>query len=236
MNEIVTSSRGPLTISGGKSFGELGIDDQARLAKAIADSGMFPAFNTTQKVMVILMAGQSAGLTMIESTQYLYVVKGRVAWMGDGALAQIRRSGKCNTLSWEWYDDEVNGRTCSLTAQRTDDPQKHEFVFCERDAERMGLWGKKPNWVADPDSMLLWRCVSRMAKMLFPDALMGMGIVEVQRDHDYPDAGDPNSPAEIESADSLFEKLRSIAEPERDEIVAGRVGLPDDDAPAAVEV
>ncbi len=202
MNSTELATRpggGTMQISDGKTFGDLNLDEQWRFATTLCKSNMFPSLKTNEQAMTILLAGQTAGLTFMESVQFLYVVKGRLAWMGDGALAQIRRSGHCASLTFNLEtltDDKGEYRSCTLKTHRKGETSAVEFQYTQRDAARAQLWGKAGSWTSDPDSMLRWRCVSRAAKFVYSDCMMGMGILEVERDRDYPNKADRNEHAD----------------------------------------
>jgi hypothetical protein len=79
----------------------------------------------------------------------------------------------------EVVDARINNENCRLARAvgvRRDNGDKHTAEFTTLDAKKAGL-AHKNNWKQYEDSMLTWRAVSALCRVLFPDVVLGAGYV-----------------------------------------------------------
>lgn len=150
--------------------------------------------NPSLVAMGILKALE-VGLPPQTGLQSLLPLNGRFTIWGDGAQALVLQSGKLKGHRIEWVGPEFkkhetplanwpNEYGCKFTAERygVDDPVS--WLFTVGDARRASLWNqaRKQPWILYPDVMLMNRARAFVFRMLFADALAGLGIAEEVRD------------------------------------------------------
>lgn len=223
---IVLASGGAL--AAGQHWGDMVLSDQFRIANQLYQSGIFPAFKSAQQIIAAMAVGNAVGLPAVMALQFLYVVKGRVGWQGDGALAVMRNSGMMKNLRVEYEDREDDKgiyRVCIVSSQRKGDTERVTDEFTQRMAERRTvsygsgkagpLYTKPGPWCDDPDNMLHWRAIGRHFKRQYSDVLMGTPLAEELAD--YPPTSSRGDPPD--GKDPIFE---SIIDPKNGKSALGK--------------
>jgi len=156
--------------------------DPARiLAEDIAATEFVPAAlrGNKHKVLAAVLTGRELGLGPMQSLASIDVIDGKASLNAKTMLALIRQKGhQVRTV-------EAGNQRYTLKARRSedrDDPEAWEtFTYTAEEARQAGLIGKK-NWERYRQDMLLARATTRMARMLFPDVIMGLETSEVMMD------------------------------------------------------
>lgn len=131
-------------------------------------SGFLPmSVKTPEQAIAIIMKGYELGMQPMQAFAHINVIQGKPTISSEGMLAQIWKSIPNAFIDFVRVEDEY----CEIHAARPGrTPRK--FVFQKSDADRAGL-GNKDNWKKYPRAMYKARCISEMARTIFPDALMG---------------------------------------------------------------
>ena len=171
------------------------MDQVARMAKMIVDSGLAPkGLETPQKVAVAIMHGLEIGLTPMTALQRIAVVNGRPTIWGDAAIGLVRGSGLC-----EWIKETITGtgdaRTATCEAKRKGEPATIIRSFSVSDAKKAGLWAKGGPWQQYPDRMLMMRGRAFALRDGFADVLGGLYLKEEMEDAPAIAVPIPPSPA-----------------------------------------
>lgn len=170
---------------------------------------------TPEQAVFIIMAGKELGMGPMWSVQNLKIVEGHVSASAEGQLALIRKN--CAGVKIEFLAREVTG--CRLRAKRPNE-EWQLFEFSLEDAKRANL-AHKPNWLKYPRAMLHARCISEMARAMFPDAIAGISSYTPDEIRDFtemePVMARPTIPLE-QKPQALAEPKRSIREIFRDEL------------------
>jgi hypothetical protein len=150
-------------------------DDLVRMADTLARSRVIPQAyrGRTEDVVAAGLAGQAFGWDVMTSLRNYHVIEGTATLRPEAMLGLVRRAG--HSVSIELTGGDVS-RTAVVTGRRADNGDTHEARFSWSDANLAGLSGKK-NWKQYPDSMLTWRAVSSLCRVLFPDVVLGAGYV-----------------------------------------------------------
>lgn len=184
------------------------LEGYSRLAEGYLKAGLVPdglvrGLNDPKarvaRVALVLEAGMGGlRLTAIQSMSYLMVVNNRVGVWGDAVPGLVLRSGSCAGID-EKQAGEKDEYAAVCTMKRMNKLPDGSFVtyeqsrtFSIRDAKRAGLWEKAGPWKNYPQRMLQTRARAFAARDMFPDALMGLGVVE-----EMIDAAEP-SPAVVD--------------------------------------
>lgn len=178
MNEIALRETGHQLINS--------IDDLGRLAKMIADSGMFAdCKGDPQKAGVKLLAGLGLGLNPYQALNDLHVVQGKSQMSSTLLGGQIKKSGR--------YDYRVVSLDDTMCVLRFFDRGEEcgTSMFTMDDAKRAKLSGD--NWQKYPQAMLYARALSKGARMFCPDVFGGAVYAEgeIQDDGRVPEAPEP---------------------------------------------
>ena len=140
-----------------------------------------PSLETAEKAMVAILHGLEIGLTPMAALQSIAVVNGRPTVYGDGAIALVRASGKCEYIREEVKGDgEAMAAVCEVKRKGEERPIIGRFSV--GDAKRAGLWGKKGPWTQYPKRMLTMRARAFAMRDGFADVLRGLGIAEEVQD------------------------------------------------------
>ena len=115
-------------------------------------------------------------------------IQGRITMSAELMNNLIRQKG--HTLEIKENTDTV----CRIKGTRKDTKEHYEATFSMEDAKRALLVKEGGGWTKYPSAMLFARCISRLAKRLFPDVIGG-AYVEGELD----DATDDKKTKTIES-------------------------------------
>lgn len=146
-----------------------------RQSEVLAQSRIIPAAyrNRAPDVIAAGLAGQAFGWDVMTSLRNYHVIEGTASLRPEAMLGLVRRAGHSVTLTLGNGDE---GRQAVAIGKRADTGDEHTAIFSEADAKRAGLAGKK-NWQTYLDSMLTWRAVSALCRVLYPDVVLGAGYV-----------------------------------------------------------
>jgi len=140
-------------------------------ANVLLDSQFLPeAIDSPQKVVAIVQTGREMGLGMMQSLRGINIIKRKPCLSAELMLALVYRRVPGASVAII----ETTPEKCVIVASRPDvEPQ--EFSFTIEDAGRAGLLSKAGViWKQYPQIMLQWRCISRVCRAVFPDAVLGM--------------------------------------------------------------
>jgi len=155
--------------------------DPFDLAEKISRSALIPQAyrGKPADAAICMMYGAEVGLPPMTALQRIVVINGRPTLDAQGMTALIRGAG--HSLVGTTSDTEatvvgtrLNGDTMTVT-------------FTIADAKRANLVKNGP-WTQYPSAMLWARAVSKLARELFSDVLMGMAYVPEELDFSQPDS------------------------------------------------
>lgn len=139
------------------------------LGQMAIKSGFLPvSVNTPEKAVIIMLKGRELGIPPMHAFSSIAVVNGKPTMSAELMLSMIYRNvpgALVNFLT-------TNESACMIEAKRPGG-KATEFSFTMDDAKRANLAGKGP-WQTYPAAMLRARCISAMARAMFPDALSGV--------------------------------------------------------------
>lgn len=137
-------------------------------ADVLVKSGFLPAsIKTPQQAIAIIMAGYELGIQPWQALTTINVIQGKPSISPQLMLALIQRSGQVEDIA---IDGDEN--MCTVSMKRKGQ-SVHTETFTMEDAVRMQLAGKD-NWKKQPGTMLKWRAVAACARVVFPDAILGL--------------------------------------------------------------
>lgn len=182
MSNEVANVQGRAPIEAGGSVAAIiprNMDELARFATMVADSGMAPAgMSKPQQIAVAVMKGLEVGLAPFQSLHNIAVINGRPTIWGDALPALLRRAGHRMTETLDGEDESMVA-TCRVIRV---DGEEIERSFTVAYAKRAGLWGKKGPWEQYPQRMLQMRARSWAVRDGAADVLNGLYVAEEERD------------------------------------------------------
>lgn len=167
--------------------------EKFKLAQALAKSGLIPkellGENSSYKVFAILVYGEEFGLSPFVSLRNIRVIDGTPCMSADlmkslmfmtkdidvweeGFIGRKAPDGRIiinvkDEKGMITLDDDFGYR---VYVKRKSIPIEVEITFTIRDARRAKLLVKN-NWINYPQDMVRSRCVSKVAKIVFPEIL-----------------------------------------------------------------
>lgn len=139
------------------------------LANTLATSGLIPSAlqKKPQDILVVLLAGQEYGLQPMQSLRAISVVQGKPVLGAEFMMSMALKNPACEYFTLI----ESTTQIATFEAKRKGcEPVKMSFSM--EDATRAGL-ATRQNWKSHPAAMLRARCISALARVVFPDSISG---------------------------------------------------------------
>ena len=142
-----------------------------RQSEILAQSTIIPAAYRRKGADIVAagLAGRAYGWDVMTSLRQFHVIEGTASLRPESMLGLVRQAGHSVTV-------EVNPEGAVAHGTRADTGDEHSASFTMDDADAAGLAGKK-NWKQYRDSILTWRAVAKLCRVLFPDVVLGAGYV-----------------------------------------------------------
>jgi hypothetical protein len=140
-----------------------------QIASVAFNSKLLPTSITTKEAaLIIVMKGRELGIPPMNAFSSIAVVNGKPTMSAELMLALIYKNVAGSVVDFiKTTNDE-----CVIEAKRPNG-KRTTFSFTMKDAQLAGL-NTKTVWKQYPQAMLRARCVSAMARAMFPDALSGV--------------------------------------------------------------
>ena len=160
-----------------------------RLASALAASRLFKDAHQAEQAFGKILIGRDLGLTPTQALQTIDIVEGSIFMRGVLLASFVRRSPdyhykvvekthvKCRLLFLGYPDDEEAPGFVRAAGRWWEVLGEEEFTI--EDALRAQLVKRdkpKSGWMAYPQNMLFWRCISNAVKFHAPDLLGGVPV------------------------------------------------------------
>lgn len=154
-----------------RAFEPSSISDAVRLAELLVASRLLPrAVSTPEAAFAIIATGRELGLTAMQSLRSIHVIEGKPTLSSDLVLALVKsRRDVCMWFRLVESTDQV----ATYETHRVGEPSPTRMSFSMADAQRAGVTGKD-NWRKYPAAMLRARCITALARAVYPDLAMGV--------------------------------------------------------------
>jgi hypothetical protein len=170
--------------------GETSMGDLMTFAKTIAASGLIPdAYRgKPADILVTLVTGRELGISPMQSLRGIHIIKGKAVMSADLIVALCKRSPSCK------YFTLVSSTPVLATykTHRHGDPEPTTMDFSMEDARTARLTGN-PTWSKYPNAMLRARCMTALARVVYPDICFG--LFETDEGHDIAGRAEALAPA-----------------------------------------
>jgi hypothetical protein len=142
---------------------------------------------TSATITAALLTGREVGLSPMAAMRSIDVIQGTPAMRAHTMRALVLARGH-----EVWMVEATNTR-CVYRGQRKTSPHVQEFTFTMDDARHVGI-ANRPQWRAQPRTMLIARATAGICRLVAPEALLGLPyVVEELGDDDLED-GDAATP------------------------------------------
>lgn len=150
--------------------------DIEKMAKAVAESGLFGVKEPEQALALMLIAQAEGQHPAIAARDY-HIIQGRPALKADAMLARFQNSG--GKVEWQEYTDERVTGVFSHPAGGS-----VPITWTLDQAKHIGLVKPGSGWVKYPRAMLRSRCISEGIRSVYPGCVSGTYSVEEVQDFD----------------------------------------------------
>lgn len=138
-------------------------------ANELIKSGFLPTtIKTPEQACAVMLKGRELGIPPMLALSHINIIGGKPAMSAELMLSMILKNHPKTKISYPTRSSE----RCEIKVTR-DGNEPSVFIFTIEDAKKAGLMAN-PSWTKFPRAMLHARCVSEMARALFPDALSGV--------------------------------------------------------------
>ena len=132
-------------------------------------SGFIPSsIKSPEQFLAVILKGRELGLPPMYSCAHIVIIQGKPTMSAEVMLAMIFKN--CPGTKIQYL--EVTNEKCTIKASRPGG-EPSTFSFSMADAKAAGL-DTKENWRKYPRAMLRSRCISELARSLFPDCVAGV--------------------------------------------------------------
>jgi hypothetical protein len=142
-----------------------------QIASMFTKSGMFSEITTTEKAMVVLMAGLDLGISPSVAIRTIPVIKNRPSPSAQVLLA-VMKNRRDICLYFICIESDENHAI--FETHRVGDPMPQKCTYTMDDAKKAGFYEKNPNYKSQPKIMLQWRCVTILGRTVYPDIINGL--------------------------------------------------------------
>jgi len=151
------------------SLEPVGIEQAFRFAQMAVRSALYPKFKSPEQCMMVVMRGKAFGLDATTSLDSIDMIQGKPTLKAQLIAGIIMSSPKCEFLECV----SLSSDSCTWETKRVGNRSMQSRTWTIKDAERMGL-ASKDNWRKQPDVMLQWRCLTALARQVYPDLMLGI--------------------------------------------------------------
>lgn len=127
--------------------------------------------NRPEAMLAVILKGRSLGLDDMQALDSINFIDGKATLSGEAMAALVRSKG--HSIQW----DLTPGEKCVAFGKRRDSGDEGSITWTVQMAKDAGLWGRGA-WKGYPDTMLTWRAVSQLCRLLFGDVLRGVSYTE----------------------------------------------------------
>jgi hypothetical protein len=141
------------------------------LASQLVKSGLLGrSVQRPEAAFAIILAGRELGLTAMQSLRSIHIIEGKPTLSSDLMAALVMRSPTC-----EYFQlvESTNTIARYVTKRVGAKNKETPMSFTWEDAKLAGVTNKN-NWKTYPAAMLRARCIASLARVVYPDLLMGI--------------------------------------------------------------
>ncbi len=150
----------------------LTVEQVTALSRDLAKSTLLPAElrGKEANVMFAVMTGAELGLSPMASIRGIHVIDGKPTLAADTMLAVVINSGAA-----EYFElVESTAKQATYRTKRAGAKAEVVYTYTFEDARAAKLLKPNSGWEKHPKNMLRARCISMLARIVYPDILAGL--------------------------------------------------------------
>lgn len=167
-----------------------------RISENASKSGFFSKLGGQSGILCIALYARELGQPPMQMIcGGMHNIMGKIEIAPVTMNAMIRRAGHSIKIQ------ECNEQKCVLKGTRSDTKDEYICTYTVEDAKRAGLIKSGGGWEKNPSDMCFARCLSRLARRLFPDVIgpsYGEGEI-AERVEDKTPSTNQTEPAMVET-------------------------------------
>lgn len=145
------------------------------ISEWIHSSGQFPAFNSPTAIFTVIAHGKELGIDMITALTCTHMVEGKPVKHADLIRSLAERDPDCEYL----MPLELTSTYALWETKHRKHPRPTQYRYTIEEAEAAGLLqptrtGKPSNWVKRPRDMLAKTAGTKLARLIYPGATLGL--------------------------------------------------------------
>jgi hypothetical protein len=158
-----------------KDLQPLDLESARTVSEWLCDGGSYPQFKTPQAVFSIIARGKELGIGMTTALASHHMVEGKPTPSADLIRALAEKDPNFEYL----MPIEISPTRVVWRGKHKKHPNHVDYAYTIEDAKLAGLvkagnYGKGGNWVTRPQDMLMKTAGSKLARLLWPGATLGM--------------------------------------------------------------
>lgn len=152
-----------------RSFVPQTANETFELAKTLASGGLVGRGLKPDAIFTVILLGAELGIAPITALRMIHVIDGKPSLSADCMVSLCMRSPHCKYFTLISSDS----KRCVYEAMRVGDPKPVRLEYTIEQAQQAGVTNKD-NWRKYPAQMLRARCISGLARAVFPDIISGL--------------------------------------------------------------
>ncbi len=153
------------------------LKDVVYLAENISQTEFVPkGLQSTPKCAAAILYGRELGMPPMTALSSVHVINGRPGISAESMRALILGAGH------EIQVVSSDSDRCVIKGRRAGEDEWQQTSYTMTEAQRAGDTAKNPNYKTRPAEMLVARATTRLARIVFPDVIRGIGSLEELQD------------------------------------------------------
>lgn len=146
----------------------LDIDSAYRLAKAFTNGRLYGKFTSPEAIFTIIVKARELGLKVTSALDGFHIIEGKPSASADMIRSLAERHPDCEYFMI--VDSSAESATWETKNKRHPKPTRYTYTIAE--ARQAGL--TSGNWAKRPRDMLTKTAASKLARLVYPGAVMGL--------------------------------------------------------------
>ena len=146
----------------------LDLESARAMSKWLYESRMFGKFPTPEAVFAVMLRGRELGIGVTTSLMGFHVIEGKPTASADLIRSLAERDEHCEYFMLVDASDE----SATWETKHKKHPKPVRFTYTIAQAKQAGLSGG--NWSKRPQDMLIKTAGSKLARLVYPKAVLGL--------------------------------------------------------------
>lgn len=150
------------------------IDGVYRLSKGLVESRLYSKFANPEAIMAVILRGREMGLSALTALETFFVVEGKPVPSAHLLIARAKAHPDCEYF--QMLSSDAVQAEYETKNRRNPKPTRHKYTLAQ--AELAGLVRSGSNWARRPDEMIRKTAAVQLARIEYPEALLGAYAAE----------------------------------------------------------